>query len=272
MKKKIVVNVSGGKDSTATLILALKRHKKEDIIPLFADTGWEHPLTYEYLNYLEKELDIKIVRVKSDKYKDLLDLIKQRRTIPSGKRRICTDELKLLPQFKYVKSLLDKGYEVEQWVGIRKGESNQREKNYGHINPDEVYEIYTLNPRAPKYLKDVKVRYPVINLSTKEVFDIIHDAGLEVNPLYLKGHDKVGCFPCILGSQRDFQLVWKDEIGRENILKLVKVEEDLIKQGYNVKLKPNKTCKELAEELKSAENQCCIFDDEDGSMCGFCHY
>ena len=56
-----IVSVSGGKDSTATL-LALR----ESNIPpraAFADTGWEAPETYAYLATLERLLGITIDRV-----------------------------------------------------------------------------------------------------------------------------------------------------------------------------------------------------------------
>lgn len=59
-----VLSISGGKDSTAMWILATKEFKAE-VLPVFADTGHEHPMTYEYLHYLERELG-PIRRVKAD--------------------------------------------------------------------------------------------------------------------------------------------------------------------------------------------------------------
>lgn len=46
-----VISVSGGKDSTAMLLLAIERGT-ENIRPVFCDTGNEHPLTYDYVRYL----------------------------------------------------------------------------------------------------------------------------------------------------------------------------------------------------------------------------
>ena len=61
-----VVSVSGGKDSTATLLLALNRVSRENLRAIFCDTGNEHDAVYEYLSYLEQALDIRIERLKAD--------------------------------------------------------------------------------------------------------------------------------------------------------------------------------------------------------------
>jgi 3'-phosphoadenosine 5'-phosphosulfate sulfotransferase (PAPS reductase)/FAD synthetase len=61
-----VVSVSGGKDSAATLLIALERFSRESIVPIFCDTGNEHQAVYEYLDYLELALDIKITRLKAN--------------------------------------------------------------------------------------------------------------------------------------------------------------------------------------------------------------
>jgi 3'-phosphoadenosine 5'-phosphosulfate sulfotransferase (PAPS reductase)/FAD synthetase len=66
MSIKHVVSVSGGKDSAATLLLALDRCPREDVLPIFCDTGNEHEAVYEYLAYLEQALDISITRLKAD--------------------------------------------------------------------------------------------------------------------------------------------------------------------------------------------------------------
>lgn len=46
-----IISVSGGKDSTALLLLAIER-EAENMQAVFADTGNEHELTYEYVRYL----------------------------------------------------------------------------------------------------------------------------------------------------------------------------------------------------------------------------
>ncbi|MNW36178.1 hypothetical protein D3C74_131870 [compost metagenome] len=50
-----VLSISGGKDSAAMWILATKELGVE-VIPVFADTGNEHPETYKYVEYLESML------------------------------------------------------------------------------------------------------------------------------------------------------------------------------------------------------------------------
>jgi 3'-phosphoadenosine 5'-phosphosulfate sulfotransferase (PAPS reductase)/FAD synthetase len=61
-----VISVSGGKDSTATLLIALDRVPRENIQAIFCDTGNEIPITYKYLDDLERHLGIQIVRLKAD--------------------------------------------------------------------------------------------------------------------------------------------------------------------------------------------------------------
>lgn len=49
-----IVNVSGGKDSTAVYLLALERRERNgmDFTPVFANTGNEHEHTYDYVRQL----------------------------------------------------------------------------------------------------------------------------------------------------------------------------------------------------------------------------
>lgn len=62
-----VVSMSGGKDSTATAILALEEHGVEACRFVFADTGNEHEATYEYaLQYLPAALGITVDTVRAD--------------------------------------------------------------------------------------------------------------------------------------------------------------------------------------------------------------
>ena len=51
---KNVVSFSGGKDSTALLLWA--REHLERFETVWMDTGWEHPLTYGYVDYIDEEV------------------------------------------------------------------------------------------------------------------------------------------------------------------------------------------------------------------------
>lgn len=62
-----LVSVSGGKDSTATAILALEQHGRNACRFVFADTGNEHESTLEYaLDYLPRVLGVQVDVVKAD--------------------------------------------------------------------------------------------------------------------------------------------------------------------------------------------------------------
>lgn len=61
-----VISVSSGKDSDATLKLALNRCRPGSVIAIFCDTENEHPAVYEHLDYLERRHGLKIHRLRAD--------------------------------------------------------------------------------------------------------------------------------------------------------------------------------------------------------------
>ncbi len=213
---KRVVSVSGGKDSTATLLLAIERHPRDEIVSVFADTGNEHPETYNYIDYLESELGISIQRIKRDfsewiarrriyirdKWPEkgvpqdvveraleymyptgnpFLDLCLIKARFPSPKVRFCTQYLKTEPLTEHHLKLVSEYGKIESWQGIRADESAARSKLPEREHLDENIEVYR----------------PILTWTAEEVFAYIKEKGLKPNPLYLQGMARVGCMPCI---------------------------------------------------------------------------
>src|SRR4051794_3325240 len=99
-----IVCFSGGKDSTALICWA--KENLEELDTVFCDTGWEHPLTYAYVQEInEKILDGKLITLKSEKYEGFEDMCVKRKTIPGVRSRFCTQELKIFPLNKYYESI-----------------------------------------------------------------------------------------------------------------------------------------------------------------------
>ncbi len=267
---KHVVSVSGGKDSAATLLLALERCPRESVIPIFCDTGNEHVEVYQYLAYLEQALDITIVRLKADFTEQIaakrqfiardqrtrreydtvpvfeadgktpvlkrdgrgrivmrkvrrdgvmveepvqktrkvgggrrvrwtnkakrralavlyptgnpfLDLCLWKGRFPSRKAQFCTEELKRNMAVGFQIDLMDQGHKVVSWQGVRRDESQNRRhaKKIERIAPG----LYAFRP--------------LVEWTAMQVFDYCGSKGIQPNPLYKQGMNRVGCMPCI---------------------------------------------------------------------------
>lgn len=141
-KKKLhVVSLSGGKDSTAMLLMMLEKKMPVDII-LFCDTGMEFPAMYEHLERLEQYIDRPVTRIKAEKsfLYYLLEHKPKRRTTsqavqkygedlrgcswPGPRMRWCTSYLKTRVINDYLKDL-EKEYEIIHYVGIAADEEER---------------------------------------------------------------------------------------------------------------------------------------------------
>lgn len=219
-----VVSVSGGKDSAATLLLALERVGYDRVLAIFCDTGNEHPAVYEYLAYLEITLDIKIDRLKADFSAEIaakrrfiardqrhrrdkfgrkirwtnkakrralavlyptgnafLDLCLWKGRFPSRKAQFCTEELKRNMAVSYQMDFIDDGFQVVSWQGVRRDESQNRR---------HAKKIERLGPALYAFR-------PLVDWTAAQVFDYCAGRGIQPNPLYKQGCNRVGCMPCI---------------------------------------------------------------------------
>lgn len=216
-----IISISSGKDSTALLLNAIER-EVPNLTAVFIDTGNEHPIVYDYINYLSQVTQIPITTIKADFTEEIarrinfitndwpkngisdaicqqaiellkptnnpfLDMCLWKGMFPSGKRRFCTAELKLYPIYEQVYlPLLDAGNSVEVWQGVRADESYKRAK----LPLRDCVGIFENGAEHHNYR-------PLLHWSVEEVFLQHKKHGIKPNPLYKKGMGRVGCMPCI---------------------------------------------------------------------------
>ena len=235
MTVKILVPISGGKDSQAALKLALQAYPAHEVRGLFCDTQFEHPITYQHVEKLRTLYGP--VQIDTVTGGSVLEKALKYGRFPGGGARHCTDELKIRETKIYCKALVEaQGAGFEVWYGMRTAESNERAKRYAGKVCVELYAPHEVIPsKYPKYLAKMGVmfRLCILDWTKPEVFEFL--AG-EENPLYAEGFPRVGCFPCLASGD-----VWKekafalDDFGREQLARVSVVSAQIGKSIWTSK-------------------------------------
>jgi 3'-phosphoadenosine 5'-phosphosulfate sulfotransferase (PAPS reductase)/FAD synthetase len=279
---KVLVSFSGGKDSQASLIWAVKKYGIKSVTAVFCDTGWEHQDTYTHISDVVQQLGIPLVTLRSDKYKDFVDMSIKKSRFPSSQRRFCTSELKLVPMIDYILSQ-DESFIIIQ--GIRAEESLARAgydvecSYFKEYFSDEVKNLY--HKRAVlEWCKthDASVLRPIFHWSAQDVIDYILANGQRPNPLYERGFSRVGCFPCIMCRKSEVQLISKDDWAAKRLIDAEKRMKDETVKGstfFSPGYIPARFCANgqypTVEEVFSYVNrfdaQLDMFEPEEGYSC-----
>lgn len=208
--RRVVVSVSGGKDSAATSLYLKELGIEHDRV--FADTGWEHPLTYEYLRGPLTDALGPIAEVRGEM--TLPELARKKGIFPSRRTRYCTELLKVLPLKRYLQSFDE---DIVNAIGIRGEESADRAK----MTEWEWSDAY-----------DCETWRPIIAWKLEDVIAIHKRHGLAPNPLYLLGADRVGCFPCINAGRAELLLMAR--IAPERIDEIRALEHDVTDRAREI--------------------------------------
>lgn len=183
--RRVVASISGGRDSAAMSLYLTELGVEHTRI--FADTGWEHRLTYEYLRGDLTHALGAIVEVRGDML--FKDLVRHKRIFPDRTKRFCTTELKVLPILRYIDALDE---DVVNTIGIRRAESAKRA---------------SVTEWDDSSVLGCEVWRPLVEWTEYDVANIHKRHGLKMNPLYGMGATRVGCWPCIHARQKEIVLV-----------------------------------------------------------------
>lgn len=259
MRDYVAVSVSGGKDSSALLLLMLERNMPINTV-LFADTGMEFPEMYDHLHRLdellfqERHIHITVLRhphgfewLMFEEQKIKSFSLENRRRLgvpiygngwPGPRVRWCTGQLKTHLIDKEVNRLKGQ-YNATHYIGIAADESH-RCKEGKHT------------------------RYPLVELGITEAqaLQICYDRGFDWGGLYEIYH-RCSCWCC------PFQRI-------DNLRKLRRYHPDLWRRlldldrralaqfGNNAlgRFKERWTVEQLEQRFADEERQCSFENDE----------
>lgn len=224
-----VVSVSSGKDSEATMLIALERFGHERCCFVFADTGNEDDAVYQHLAYLEQALDIEIIRLKANfdeqiAAKRMFIARDQRKGRKNGRRVRWTNKAKrralavLHPTGNpYLDLCLWKGrfpsrkaqFCTEQLKTLPLVEFQLSLIEQGHtvVSWQGVRRDESQNRRNAKKFEAVGgglyIFRPIVEWSAQQTVDFCLSKGLLLNRLYSEGFSRVGCMLCINANKEE---------------------------------------------------------------------
>jgi hypothetical protein len=238
MKRRVVVWFSCGAASAVAGKLAQEKYG-DDVIFACCVIPNEHPDNERFLQDCEKWYGKEILRLKSSKFQDAWEVWEKTRYLvgPTGAR--CTVELK-----KQVRQRFQRLSDI-QVFGFT-SEETSRAKRFVEQNPE------------------VDLYAPLVeqNVSKKDCFKVLQDAGIQLPAMYHLGYKNNNCIGCVKGGAGYWNKIRKDF--PEVFDRMAKLERSLNRQILKVK---DKRCflDELPEGVGRYESE---LDFQCGVLCG----
>jgi len=199
---------SGGKDSSAMLKLTYNaianiKNPNKLINVVYCDTGVEIPIVTSFvkktLTNLKNEIaelnlpiNINVVEPKLEN-RFFSKVIGRGYPTPTNKFRWCTDRLRVMP----IQAMMNNKYQNIVLVGVRKGESVERDKILKNYNAEKPYYLKQAN------FSNVKIFAPILDYNVKDVWSIIKSKQV---PKSINGKD----LEAIYRSAGEKQIEFKD--------------------------------------------------------------
>ena len=174
--RRVIVPLSGGKDSAAALLLAVEALGSENVAAVYVDTGIDFPENRSYALRVAERLGVELVEARAGVDRGLLEGL----PLPSPRNRWCTGR-KLEALRRIVRGLAGRGYQAIV-VGDRDAESGRR----------------SLRPplRFDDTMGGLPVVAPLKYWGGAHVEVLLLARGIGLNPLYELGFVRTGCYLC----------------------------------------------------------------------------
>lgn len=228
MTEHNIISYSGGKDSTAMLLLALER-ETPNLQVVFADTGNEHPSTYEYVRYVEQATGVPIRWIRADFTQQIEGRRQMMRNVIAGTHKnqgryewtatIAQRALDILrptgnpfldmclvhgrfPSTKVAfcsKEL--KRDQLTKQVHLPLLDAGDDVQSWQGVRSDEGGKRHLLTASELSITRpngaELWSYRPILTWKAEDCFEMHRKHGLKANPLYAQGMKRVGCMPCI---------------------------------------------------------------------------
>lgn len=208
----VVVNISGGKDSSVLMKWALDRFPKDKLIFIHAviDIDWKetvHTIRKQAKYFCVDVVFVQAVFADGSKKGFLNKLTAPRRDRVTGEikqnqypdmaNRWCTSELKVAPIHKWIRNNLSG--RILNLMGERAEESAQRAR-LAVVRKDE---------KLTRKDRQVWNASPLHEVTESEIWFEIKKHGIPIHPCYSWGVSRASCAICIFSSDREIRIAAK---------------------------------------------------------------
>ncbi len=154
-----------------------------EAIPVYCETGAEHPDNERFMRDCEIWFGREVVRLKNDQYTDTWDVWHKHRWLAGIKGARCTTELKVIPRLEFQ----------------RPGDN--------HIFG------YTADARDYERARKLSENYPELNccfplierkIDKAACLAIVQRAGIALPPMYAMGFQNNNCIPCVKATSPNY--------------------------------------------------------------------
>lgn len=217
---ELVINFSGGKDSSAMLAYLCEKYPDIKKHVVYADTGWEHEGTEEWCRSLVSMFGLTLHVVRNPN-KTLLTMAESRKKFPGMQQRQCTSDLKRGPIETWIRRNV-KDPVVINCLGIRSEESSGRSKQKKLVRNKNSNSKRTIWNWLP--IKDWK---------EEQVFQYLTEKDIPLHKVY-NYLRRFSCRICIFMTEHDLNQVQKNDPEAINIIAAIedKIDFTMFQKGH----------------------------------------